>query len=245
MPDRREHRGKHPADKALFSSDNLPLLQAATSDLSWLLSRGYASKSALKLVGDRYTLRARQRDAAQRCACSDEALRRRRSTERAVLNLNGEHLALDGYNVLITVESALGGGLLFLGRDGCCRDLASLHGTYKAVEETVPAILHIGRAVQVFGITGVTWYMDSPVSNSGRLKSLIQEMARENGWSWEVELVSNADPVLAVSSSIVATSDSWILDRVERWTNLSRNIVELYVNERVPIPLWSAGDARA
>ena len=36
------------------------------SDLSWLLEKGYADRSALKLVGDRYRLRQRQRTADRR-----------------------------------------------------------------------------------------------------------------------------------------------------------------------------------
>ena len=62
MPDRRNHRGAHPQDRLLFASDPAePDLRRATSDLNWLLTRGYASVSALKLVGDRYALYARQR----------------------------------------------------------------------------------------------------------------------------------------------------------------------------------------
>ena len=50
-----------PDDQQLFAADNVPRLQEATRDLSWLLSRGYASPSALKIVGDRYLLDRRQR----------------------------------------------------------------------------------------------------------------------------------------------------------------------------------------
>ena len=73
MPDKRTHRGAHPQDDRLFAPDQYSALQSATSDLSWLLTREYASPSALKIVGDRYALDARQRLAVMRCACSDEA----------------------------------------------------------------------------------------------------------------------------------------------------------------------------
>src|SRR5688500_3971235 len=66
MSDSRKHRGPHPEDGRLFATDQLPALREATRDLSWLLSRDYASPSALKLVGDRYQLEARQRIAAAR-----------------------------------------------------------------------------------------------------------------------------------------------------------------------------------
>ena len=65
MPDRRKHRGPHPEDARLFAPEVWPLLREATADLCWLLSRGYADKSALRLVGDRYELVARQRAASK------------------------------------------------------------------------------------------------------------------------------------------------------------------------------------
>ena len=54
--------------------------------------------------------------------------------------------------------------------------------------------------------------------------------AAARGWDWRVELVSNPDPVLAASDEVVATADSVILDRCERWVNLAR----LVVAARVP-----------
>ena len=44
------------------------------ADFSWLLTRGYAEKGALKLVGDRFSLTERQRLAVMRSACSDQHL---------------------------------------------------------------------------------------------------------------------------------------------------------------------------
>jgi len=56
MPDKRTHRGPHPADAKLFAPDAVPDLQLATADFSLLLTKGYAEKSALKLVGDKFSL---------------------------------------------------------------------------------------------------------------------------------------------------------------------------------------------
>jgi len=75
MPDRRVHRGPHPADTKLFAADTVADLQSAVEDFSLLLTKGYAEKSALKLVGDRFSFTERQRLAVMRCACSDEQRR--------------------------------------------------------------------------------------------------------------------------------------------------------------------------
>src|SRR5256885_8530001 len=61
---------------------------------SWLLSRGYQPKSALKLVGDRHSLRERQRLAVGRAACSDESRERRHARDRKSTRLNSSHLVI-------------------------------------------------------------------------------------------------------------------------------------------------------
>ena len=178
MPDKREHRGPHPQDRELFATDQLTRLQAAAGDLCWLLSRGYAATATLKLVGDRHQLTARQRIAVARCACSDESRASRQSRQASLAEAAGRTLWLDGYNVLTTIEAALAGGVVLLARDACYRDLASMHGSYRKVAETLPALQLIGEYLNTHGIDRTVWLLDSPVSNSGRLKGLMQAARR-------------------------------------------------------------------
>src|SRR5438045_4071158 len=98
MPDQRKHRGAHPDDVRLFAPAAREALRQAAGDLSWLLSRGYASPSAVKIVGDRYALDARQRTAVMRCACPDDALASRLARLVPLDQLRGQTLHLDGYN---------------------------------------------------------------------------------------------------------------------------------------------------
>src|SRR5688572_20917726 len=189
MPDKRTHRGAHPEDAELFAPRHHGALRAAVADLSWLLSRAYATPSAVKVVGDRYGLSARQRTAVMRCACPDAALANRRSREVPLADLRGRELLVDGYNVLTTVEVALGGGWILAARDGTFRDMASIHGTYRKVEETRPAIELLGRTLADAGARRVVVYLDQPVSNSGRLKGIINEIIAARGWPWEVQIV--------------------------------------------------------
>ncbi|HEX8913615.1 MAG TPA: DUF434 domain-containing protein [Humisphaera sp.] len=226
MPDHRRHRGPHPEDVRLFAPAAHATLRAAVADLSWLLSRGYADPSALKLVGDRYGLDARQRSAVARSACTDE----RRDARAAKLlqphAVAGRAVMIDGYNVLTTVEAALGGAVVLLARDGAVRDIASLHGTWRSVEETVPAAEFVGRTLADLGVSRAAWYLDSPVSNSGRLAAILRAVAGRNGWDWTVDLVQNPDTVLsAARGEAVATADSIILDRCDAWLNLAGEVV--------------------
>jgi hypothetical protein len=226
VPDKRTHRGPHPRDAELFAPRCHAALRQATADLSWLLSREYADVAALKLVGDRYRLRQRQRTAVMRCACSDRALARRREHQVATSDLRGQPLWIDGYNCLTSIEAALAGGVILAARDGTYRDLASVHGTYRKVIETVPALEGFGRLLADWGAAPCVWYLDRPVSNSGRLKAVILQAAADHGWDWDVLLVADPDPLLAAAEQIVATADSVILDRCRRWVNLAREVIE-------------------
>lgn len=242
MPDTRKHRGPHPEDAALFAPENQPGLIRAVAHLSWLLERDYAIPSALKLVGDRFQLTARQRVAVRRCACSDRALAGRQARRVEAAALAGAALAIDGYNVITTVEAALGGAVILIGRDGCCRDLVGLHGSYRKVEETRPAIEHIGECLESTQVDFCRWLLDQPVSNSGRLKSLLCEIAATRGWAWEVELVPDPDPILSAGGQCVATADSVILDRCATWFNLAPAVVDRAVPGCFRINLGSKED---
>lgn len=230
MPDTRSHRGPHPEDARLFAPDAWPALQAAHHDLCWLLDRGYAMTSGLELVGNRFALAQRQRVAIARCACAKEQRDRRQEHHCEVDVVAGTELWIDGYNLLIGVESALSGGIILHGRDRCYRDLASLHGTYRTVDETRPALELIGAACAAWRVGCCQWILDRPVSNSGRLKTLMLELAAERGWNWQVQLEFSPDKVLSASAQPVATSDSFVLDRCARWVNAARIII----SQRVP-----------
>ena len=225
MPDRRTHRGPHPDDSRLFADVELVRLRQAMADYVLLLSKGYAQPSCLKLVGDRFELSQRQRVALMRSACS-EVQRALRLAKRVTLpQLAGGNLAIDGYNVLITIESTLSGGVLLRGIDGCIRDLASVHSTYRRVAETQPALELVAAALSDAAAAGALWLLDSPVSNSGRLKTVMTQLASQRGWPWEVRLVASPDAVLRRTDSIVATTDSAILDSSGRWLDLAGEII--------------------
>ena len=230
MPDKRTHRGPHPDDAKLFAPAAIANLKLALADFSLLLTKGYAGKSTLKLVGDKFSLTERQRTAIMRSACSDQQLVTRRSREVKLADPGGQAVVIDGYNVLITIEAAMSGACVFKGRDGCFRDLASIHGTYRKVTETIPAVQLIGEFLKEHNAGNCLWLLDSPVSNSGRLKTLIGELARKNEWEWDIELLPSPDAKLIKTDLTAASSDSVVLDGCKRWVNLARAIIE----EKVP-----------
>ena len=209
MPDSRSHRGPHPQDARLFAPAWHDRLREATADLGWLLGRGYADKAALALVGNRFQLHERQRRAVYRAACPAELAAARRASR---VPPTGRDVVVDGFNVLVSMEAALSGGLLIRSVDGLLRDLSSVHGSYRKVAETSRALELLGGALE--GATGVRWLLDRPVSNSGRIAALLRELGQQ------VELSDTVDGDLAASGLAVATADGPILDRAPAGVDL-------------------------
>lgn len=224
------HRGAHPEDNRLFSESKIPALLSAVYDLSWLLSRDYAVTSALRVVGDRYTLHERQRKAVLRASCSDSERSQRYTTRISPNEVEDQSLAIDGFNLLITIEAALSGGILIIGSDGCMRDIASVHGSYHTVYETDSSLELIHNVLTELKPEEIIWYLDQPVSNSGRLAQRMRDFAEEHGTKWQVETVMSPDHMLVESkASVAVTTDAAIINKCNRWIDIAALVIRQYV----------------
>jgi hypothetical protein len=233
MPGTRSHRGAHPEDQRDFAPAAWPALRAAVYELSFLLGRDYASEAALKLVGDRHQLTARQRLAVMRASCSEQSLQMRTARRVAVAELASRAVAVDGFNCLISVEAMLSCAPLLRGRDGALRDLASVHGTYRAVQETERAAELIVKTLGRYRPASVEIVFDRPISNSGRTRALFAERAAALDCPAQVRLSERVDQELVLSDAVIASSDSWILERARAWLDLPAAIAQ---DER--LELW-------
>ena len=225
-----KNRGKEGRDDLLFGTPKTQeKLKEAVTDMCYLLSRGYAQKSSVQLVGNRYRLNARQQQAVQGMSASKEQIEQRKSTCITLEALKGKDIIIDGFNLIIILESALSQGYIFKGLDHCYRDLSSVYGTYKRVQQTEQALLLIGSILKQAEVKSVLWVLDKPVSNSGRLKTKLRELAEQEQYNWDIVLENNPDTYLAESDKVVVSSDAWILDRAERWLNLGTHIIENHI----------------
>lgn len=93
----------------------------------------------------------------------------------------------------------------------------------------------IGRAVNKLSIPSMIFYLDSPVSNSSRLKKKILEQQDKWGIPLTVNLVMNADKEISGLDRIV-TADSILLDKCRSWFNLSRYIIDEYIKDAWIVP---------
>lgn len=217
-PHRGRSRGVDPEDGRFFSGSALEKLRTAGQEAAWLMARGYAQGAVIELVGNHHQLSSRQRLAVLRCAATDAQCMSRAARCLPLSALPDGPLMVDGFNVIIALEVALSGGLLLRGRDGVLRDLAGLRGTYRLIRQTEEALDILFRAAEEDGVPALVFWLDAPVSNSGRLRSAILDHARHSPVAAEVMLVPNPDRPLSRMERVV-TGDSAILDRCPSWFN--------------------------
>ena len=219
-------RGYSPKDPKEFGSESIKTLHKAGKDLQYLLNQGYPIKGASVFVGNHYLLSERQRLAVVRGVSSDENIKIRNAKE--IKNIpSGSTVNIDGFNTIITLEVALSDSLLLKCMDGTIRDLAALRGTYRLIDKTDEAIMLIGKMLEKNKTAKAVFYLDAPVSNSGRLKQRIEELLKEFSFEVQVEVIHNVDAVLEKLDYVI-TSDAIILNKCTSWINLNRKIMEEY-----------------
>lgn len=216
-------RGYTPEDEKDFGKEALVTLSRAGSDICYLLNQGYRIGGAATFVCDHYRLSKRQRIALIRWAASDEAIRNRKARELAD-GCEGRTLHVDGFNTIITLEVALSGSPVILCKDGCLRDLAGLRGTYHPIDKTIEAVNKIGSFLEKEKAGKVIFYLDAPVSNSGRLKVLIQEELAKYSFLTEAYCINGVDGILK-NQECVVTADSAVLDRANSYFNLNLYLI--------------------
>jgi len=222
-----KNRGKEGRDDLLFGAPKMQAkMQDAITDVSYLLSRGYSEKSSVQLAGNRYKLNARQQHAVQGMSASETQISQRRKTQLSADQLKGQTVVIDGFNLIIILESFLSNAYVFKGLDSCYRDLSSVHGTYKRVQQTATVLTLVGDFLKEAQVNEVVWILDQPVSNSGRMKTMMGTLSRKHDYPWNILLDYNPDKFIAQSDHVGITSDAWILDRVQRWFNLGEALIK-------------------
>jgi len=222
-------RGFVPTDEKEFSKNSMIVLRKAQQDILFLIEQGYPIKSASTFVGNHYLLSERQRLAVVRATTSKNIVGMRLKKQRKE-EMRGKRVFIDGLNLIITLEVALSQTTLICCMDGAIRDLAGLRGTYRLIDKTDEAIKLIGYKLMELQIEEAVFYLDSPVSNTGRLKQRIYELLDGFPYKITVELVNNAD-VFLENKEYVISSDAIVLNKCTSWINLAAEIIQEKIHQ--------------
>lgn len=219
-------RGYVPEDDRNFSPETLKTLQTASRHILYLINEGYDIKQASTFVGNHFLISERQRLAIVRSLATDTQLQNRQKKQLSIKDISGTKVWIDGFNTIITLEIFLSDSILLTGMDGTIRDLASLRGTYRLIPETYRAIQMMFDVLQNANVIAVNILLDEPVSNSGRLKSLIADIAEKYPFALYIQLLKDVDRKLYNKDNVI-TSDSVILDHCNSWINLTAECLRL------------------
>lgn len=218
-------RGFVPEDGEQFTGKQLGLLQKAADEVQFLLDQGYDVKPVTTFVGNHYMFSERQRLALARSVSSKEWIGKRGSKELLKQGNLIKTAHVDGFNTIITLEVALSGSPVLYCRDGTVRDLAGLRGTYRVIDKTQKAIELILGQLKVLKIPESVFYLDAPVSNSGRLSTLIRQCAENIGSHVQVQVIPDVDRTLEQMEGVVS-GDAIILNHCISWINIMPRILE-------------------
>ena len=185
----------------------------ALEDYRYLLDRGYNRFSALNFVTDRYLLTKEERNILLRVAypLKDADIIKKKIVKPR--DIFGKKLYVDGYNVIITIESILRGKPVFLCDDGIIRDISLTFSRFKISEHTVKALQIIKEFIGNYKPENTVFILDKPKKWSGKLAELIYKAFQ----GLNVKVVLSKSPDKEVSrGEIIASSDSQILIKSNR-----------------------------
>ena len=201
-------------------------LQKATMDFRYLLNRGYPRKAALELVGNRYQLTTDDRHLLHRSVFPDADAQSRQKRKIPIREIRNRDLAIDGYNVIITIEASLSGRPLILGDDGFVRDISGLSGNFKKTSKTEEALQMIFDALKGAKPRQTLFLFDSPISMSGKLAQGVRSLLKKENLPGDAQAVKVPEKVLIGFPGIIATSDTVIINQSKKVLDLAGEIIK-------------------
>jgi len=197
----------------------------AAKDYKYLLNRGYSYLGALELVTSRYLLSKEERALLYRCIHPDIEVNEIRMKYIKPDGISGETLIVDGYNVLITIASAIEGRCLYICDDGFVRDLRSTYIKNFATPSITESIEVLANYLLEIRPKKVIIYLDKNVSKSKQHKYQLSVKMREKGIPADVNLAEKTDTIVIVSQGIISTSDILILKKAGKITDIAGEII--------------------
>jgi hypothetical protein len=211
-------------------------LEHAAVDIRYLLDRGYPHGGAVAFVCNHYRLNDEARFLLSRAVLSRSVAEKRRGKFLPCGEIKGNKVVIDGYNIVIGMESVLNKEA-FLCDDDVIRDIKGIFRNYKASENTEEAVGLILQFLKENNPVYVYFILDSQISKSGLFATMLGERIQDFGLIGEAKTSKHTDYDLKSSKDIVASSDGVIIDEAPRVVNFLSCLVSRY-------PHLKAGVAR-
>jgi hypothetical protein len=202
-----------------------PQLLDAAADFRFLLARGYPRQVALGLVGNRYKLAHTARQLLHRGVFAPEVAAARHAKLLRLSDLPGHPLALDGHNVLITLECAARGLPLVAADDGFIRDVGEISRAFRPSPATDRVLTLLADYLAGSAAGPLEVLYDAPLSRSGELAGRTREIFAARGLLIQARAVPVPEQVLAAFAGPIATSDTALIDAHDPVVDLAGEII--------------------
>ena len=204
--------------------DEAELLPAA-QDYRLLLGKGYPWQASLALVGNRYNLPAAARQILRRGVFNPAVAAQRRRKLCLVRNLAGRPLALDGHNVVITLESALRGIPVMAADDGFIRDIGQVSQRFRLTSLTEQVLQRLTFYLGTHEIGPVMFWYDEPMSRSGDLAAVTRRILQACQVTGDAQAVPVPEKQLLEFAGVIGSSDTYLIDRSEQVADVAGEII--------------------
>jgi hypothetical protein len=204
------------------------LLQTAAADFRFLLARDYPRAAALTLVGNRYGLPHPGRQLLHRGVFAPGLAAARRAKLRLLRDVSGLPLALDGHNVLITLECAMRHLPLVAADDGFIRDVGEISRAFRISSATDQVLARLGDYLLSQATGPLRVFYDAPMSFSGELARRTESLWTACGLAVQARAVPVPERELTVFSGPIATSDTALIDTCDAVVDLAGEIIRLH-----------------
>lgn len=209
-------------------------IKDAIKDFRFLLNRGYRRSVAIDFVSNHYRLSKQERHLLTRAIFSDDEIKARRKKLTQIGKIKGKHLAVDGYNVIITLESMLQNRPLILCDDGFVRDISAVFGKHKITGTTLRALNKLFKLLSKYPPAEIQFFLDQPVSHSGELAGLIRGYIKKNNLVGEAITTKAVDRAIIEAvkkGGIAASSDRSLIEKARSVVNIpnyfAKNVIRV------------------
>lgn len=149
----------------------------------------------------------------------------RRAKLRLLRDLPGCPLALDGHNVLITLECAGRGLPLVAADDGFIRDVGEVSRAFKVSPATDRVLALVADFLADHTAGPLKVFYDAPLSLSGELARRTREMFASRGLEVQAAAVPVPERMLSGFTGAIATSDTALIDAHATVVDLAGEII--------------------
>lgn len=210
-----------PENPAAFSGpDPKERLLKPARDIRSILRWGYPKFATIRFVAEHFRLSVEERHILTRVIMPPEKVVARIRKKVSCDSVSNRDLLLDGYNVLLSVDSLLRKEPMWFCDDGYIRDTRYYFSKTSHAEDIEEALDLILEFLSEKNPGSVIFLLDSQISRSGELAGFIRHKLEKHGIRGQAYTSKTADFDLKKEGGnpeknlITATSDGIIIDSV-------------------------------